>query len=147
VLNGPQLGRGSSLDRVLFVKQLDFSLLQSFEFSLDNSDTSSPVATGVFGGLAHPNKTPSPQIETRNTINQLSFCQFLECQAPPVQTQTSPAETQIPPVENFLATVLDARYTGYYWHGLRIRFYMIVHRLFYSCIAKGYNTGLLQWCD
>jgi len=28
------------------------------------------------------NKTPSPQIEIWNTINQWSFCQFLECQAP-----------------------------------------------------------------
>jgi len=36
-------------------------------------------------GLAIPNKTPSPQIETWtwNTINQWSCCQFLECQAPP----------------------------------------------------------------
>jgi len=29
---------------------------------------------------------------------------------------------------------------------LRIRFYMIVCRLFYTCIVKGYNTGLQQWC-
>ena len=39
---------------------------------------------GAFGGLASPNKAPSPPpIETWNTINQLRFCQFLECQAPP----------------------------------------------------------------
>jgi len=44
----------------------------------------SPVATeGAFGGLPIPNKAPSPQSETWNTINQLRFCQFLKCQAPP----------------------------------------------------------------
>ena len=47
---------------------------------------------GAFGGEV-------PQIETWNIINQLSFCQFLEWQAPPAQTQS-------PPIENFLATVL-----------------------------------------
>jgi len=31
--------------------------------------------------------------------------------------------------------------------GLRIRFCMIVFRLFYSCTVKGYNKGLQQWCD
>ena len=45
----------------------------------------SPVATG--GGLlgAKPPKQSSqpPQIETWDTINQWSFCQFLECQVPP----------------------------------------------------------------
>jgi len=41
-------------------------------------------------GLATPNKAPSPQIETWNTINQWSFCQSLECQAPPAQMQCSP---------------------------------------------------------
>jgi len=40
----------------------------------------------AFGGLA-------PQIETWNTINQLSFCQFLECQAP--------AQTQNPLLKTF----------------------------------------------
>ena len=43
--------------------------------------------------------------------------------------------------------VSDARYTGYYRRGLRIRFYMIEYRLFYFCTVKGYNTGLKQWCD
>jgi len=41
----------------------------------------------------------------------------------------------------------DARYTRYYRRGLRIRFYMIVYRLFYTCMVKGYSTGLQQWCD
>ena len=52
-----------------------------------------------FGGLSPPNKTPRPQTETRNTISQWSFCQFLEC-------QVTPPKTQGPPIENFLATVL-----------------------------------------
>jgi len=41
----------------------------------------------------------------------------------------------------------DARYTGCYRRGLRMRFNMIVHRLFCTCIVKGHNTGLKQWCD
>jgi len=57
-------------------------------------------------------------------MNQWSFCQFLECQAPPHKRKAPPhkrkappqkrkapllrtsAETQSPPFENFLATVL-----------------------------------------
>jgi len=42
-----------------------------------------PSPRGALVGLAPPNKATSPQIETWNTINQWSFCQFLECQAPP----------------------------------------------------------------
>ena len=41
----------------------------------------------------------------------------------------------------------DARYTGYYRRGQRIRFCMIAYRLFYSCTVKGYKTGLKQRCD
>ena len=37
----------------------------------------------VVGGLAPQKISKPPQIETQNTINQLSFCQLLECQAPP----------------------------------------------------------------
>ena len=60
----------------------------------------SPVATGGFCGLSPLNKAPSPpQIETWNTINQWSFCQFLECQSPRTNAK--------PPTENFLATVLS----------------------------------------
>ena len=63
----------------------------------------SPVATGGILGLSPPKQSSNPpQIETRNTINQLRFCSFLECQAPPAQTQS-------PPIENFLATALVAR--------------------------------------
>jgi len=36
-----------------------------------------------FGGLSPQTKLQAPQIETWNTINQWSFCQFLEYQAPP----------------------------------------------------------------
>ena len=41
----------------------------------------------------------------------------------------------------------DARCTRRYRRGLRTRFYMIVYQLFYTCIVKGYNSGLQQWCD
>jgi len=34
-------------------------------------------------GVALPSKASIPQIESRNTTNQWSFCQFLECQAAP----------------------------------------------------------------
>ena len=43
----------------------------------------SPVATRGFGGLIPPKQSSKPlQIEIWNTINQWSFRQFLECQAP-----------------------------------------------------------------
>jgi len=41
-----------------------------------------------------------PKLKLETLLNQWSFCQFLECQAPP-------AKTQSPPIENFLATVLS----------------------------------------
>jgi len=48
----------------------------------------------------------------------------------------------------------DARYTGYYRRGLRIRVYMIGYRLIYSCTVKGcrqvYNSGMtdgVQGCE
>jgi len=72
----PTTGRFPTMRTVLFVKQLDFWLMQSFEFSLDNS---------------------------------------------------------------------EAIYSGYYSHGLQIRFYVIVYRLFCFCTVKGYQTGLQQW--
>jgi len=53
----------------------------------------------------------------------------------------------LPRVPSNLVTPLDARYPGYYRSGLRIRFYIIVYLLFYTCIVKAYNTGLQQWCD
>jgi len=56
---------------------------------------------GLLGAKLPQMKLQAPQIEKWNTINQLRFCQFLEC-----QTQSPPAETQSPPTENFLATVL-----------------------------------------
>jgi len=37
---------------------------------------------GLLGAKPPQTKLQVPQIETWNTINQLSFCQFLECQAP-----------------------------------------------------------------
>jgi len=48
----------------------------------------------AFGGLAPQTKLQAPQIETWNTINQLSVCQFLECQAPPAQTQSPPQKRE-----------------------------------------------------
>jgi len=42
----------------------------------------SPVSTG--GALVDLD----PPIETWHTRNQWSFCEFLECQAPPAQTQS-----------------------------------------------------------
>jgi len=70
-----------------------------------------PSLQGAFGGLSPQIKLLAPQIETRNTINRLSFCQFLKCEkflsiCPPTQTQSPPAKTQSPPIENFLARVL-----------------------------------------
>jgi len=58
------------------------------------------VAMGGFWVLIPPKeRSKSPQIETWNTINQLRFCQFLECQAPHAQAQS-------PPIENRLVTVV-----------------------------------------
>jgi len=39
-------------------------------------------------------------LQRETLLNQWSFCQFLECQA-------TPAQTQSPPIENLLATVLS----------------------------------------
>ena len=48
-----------------------------------------PLPRGAFRGLALQKKHQSPQIETWNTINQLSFCQFLECQTSPHKPKAS----------------------------------------------------------
>jgi len=64
-----------------------------------------PSTREDFWGYSTPNKASKPQIETRNTIKQLRFCQFLERQPPPHKTK-APAETQNPPIENVLTTVL-----------------------------------------
>ena len=37
---------------------------------------------GSFGGFSHPNKAPSPLRLKYERLNQSSFCQLLECQAP-----------------------------------------------------------------
>jgi len=58
---------------------------------------SSPVATGgAFEGLASPDKAPTPQIETWNTIFSWVFVNF--------SMSSPPGKTQSPPIENFLAT-------------------------------------------
>ena len=45
--------------------------------------STSPVAKRDFWVLSPPKQSSKPpQIETWHTINQLSFCQFLECQDP-----------------------------------------------------------------
>ena len=59
---------------------------------------SSVAKGGALVGLAPPKKAPSSPNLKHETINQWSFCQFLECQAP--------RQTQRPPIENFVATVL-----------------------------------------
>jgi len=60
-----------------------------------------PRRYGGFWGDSHPKQSSKrPQIETSNTINQLSFCQFLECQARPHKPKT-PAKTQSPLIETF----------------------------------------------
>jgi len=56
-----------------------------------------PSPQGGFGGLSPPNKAPSPQIETWNTVSGV-LVNF--------KMSSSPKQTQSPPIENFLATVL-----------------------------------------
>jgi len=70
-----------------------------------------PLPRGAFGVLAPQTKLQAPQIETWNTINQLRFCQFLECQA-------SPNTPKAPLWKTFLATVLSAsvNYPKVYYH-------------------------------
>ena len=71
-----------------------------------------PVAKGRLMWAELPKQSSKhPQIETRNTIKQLSFCQFIVL-SPPAQAQSSPAETQSPPIQNFLSTIL---LRGYLW--------------------------------
>ena len=53
---------------------------------------------GSLVGLAPQTKLQAPQIEIWNTLNQWSFCQILECQAP--------LRKRNPPIEDFLVTVL-----------------------------------------
>jgi len=57
----------------------------------------SPVATGGWG-LSPPKQSSNPiqLVETWNTINQLRFCQFLECQAPPHKAK-APRRNANPP--------------------------------------------------
>ena len=54
----------------------------TIDIVLFRSPATSPVATGGFGEFSSPNKAPSPQIETWNTTNQWSFCQFLNVKPP-----------------------------------------------------------------
>ena len=42
----------------------------------------------AFYALPSPRGGLAPQIETWHTINQLGFCQFLECQVPPQKRKT-----------------------------------------------------------
>jgi len=48
----------------------------------------SPVATEALVDLVPPKKTPNPQIETWNTINQWSFCHFRITRPPRTQAKT-----------------------------------------------------------
>jgi len=49
---------------------------------------------GGFWGLSSPKQSSKPP---KNTINQLSFCQFLECQAPPHKLK-APRRNAKPPL-------------------------------------------------
>jgi len=55
-----------------------------------------PVATGGLWGLTAQTKLQAPQTETRNTINQLRFCQFLECQAPRINPKPPRRNANLP---------------------------------------------------
>jgi len=60
---------------------------------------------GAFGGLAPQTKLQAtPPFETWNTLNRLSFCQFLECQ--------DPAQTQSPPEKSKLLSKKFAAFVG-----------------------------------
>ena len=61
-------------------------------FSLDMQPVPLPRGGGFWGLIPPKQSSKYPQIETWNTINQLRFCQFLECHVP--------APTQIPPRRN-----------------------------------------------
>ena len=62
--------------------------------SLFNFFPQSAQSRGGFGGsIPHKQSSKPPQIETWNIINQWSFCQFLEYQAPSTNAK--------PPIENF----------------------------------------------
>jgi len=56
-------------------------ICSSFNFCPDSAQ--SIRRGGTLVSLVSQTKLQAPQIETWNTINQWSFSQFLECQAPP----------------------------------------------------------------
>ena len=58
----------------------------------------SPVSWGWLwlGGLSPPKQSSKPQIETWNTINQWSFCQFLDCQATPHKRKAPHGNARFP---------------------------------------------------
>jgi len=68
--------------------------------------TPAPSPRGGFGGLCTPKQSSKPPNWNVKHYNQWSFCQFLQCQAPPAKTQSPPAEPVSPPIVNFVATVL-----------------------------------------
>jgi len=61
----------------------------------------SPVPTRGFWGLSPQAKLQPLQIETGNTINQLRFCQFLDCHALPHKPKASPQKCKAPLVKTF----------------------------------------------
>jgi len=95
---------------------------------------------GGFYGFSPAKETSKPsQTETWNTMNQWSFCQFLNV--------NSPAQTQSPLVENFLATVLP------YWHvlfpvfsvvmyGFCLLFGWMLFLAFNPALHKGQTSGV-----
>ena len=68
---------------------------------------------GLLGAKPPKTKLQAPQIKAWNTIHQLSFCKFLECQSPPHKSK-GPHRNAKPPIENYLATVLVESQIEYY---------------------------------
>ena len=59
-----------------------------------------PPPRGAFGGLAPQTRIQAPRIETLNHINQLRFCQFLECQVP-LHKPKAPQKRKAPLLKTF----------------------------------------------
>ena len=72
---------------ILYNLENNIRNIRPFRYPLfGHSTVSSPRGDTV--GLDPQTKLQAPQTETRNTVNQWRFCQFLECQAAPAETQS-----------------------------------------------------------
>ena len=81
------------------------SMARSVYLFYQDADTVSSPRGGFWGLSPLKQSSKTPKIKTWNTINQLSFCQFLEWQSSPHKAK-APHRNAKPPIENFLATVL-----------------------------------------